>query len=90
MKLFLGILFTILTWSQVSLARPYTFIDKVYKIKKEKDKTTVSFYRVPTIYEVGKNQKSLLKKLENGRKKNKYLKVTVEPKTGEITLVSDL
>lgn len=70
--------------------KPQVIIDKVYKIQTVKEKSLISFYRYPVVYEVSSaDSAKLLPLLENSRKTQKTVIVTADPVTRKILDIKD-
>lgn len=87
MRILLGSLILFLSTSvfaETSAMKTQNFLDRVYKIRKHKEKSLITFHREPVLYEVVDGDKNILKKLELSQKTKKPIAVTVDPLTRKI------
>ncbi|WP_374076928.1 hypothetical protein [Bdellovibrio bacteriovorus] len=78
------LLFSFSVFAQKPVMKNQNFVDRVYEIKKHKEKSLITFHREPVLYEINEGDKSLLLKLEEGQKTKKPIAVTVDPLTRKI------
>lgn len=87
MRLFLALTLLLVSFSafaQKPALKTQNFVDRVYKIKKHKEKALITFHREPVLYEITEGEKTLLRKLEESQKTKKPVAVTVDPLTRKI------
>lgn len=88
----LVVLMTSTGFAQSSGPKPQKIVDVVFKIQKIDEKSMISFYRAPTIYEVTgdtKGASDLLALLEKSQKTQKPVQVTVDNRTRKILEVKE-
>lgn len=76
--------FSFSAFAEKPVMKTQNFVDRVYKIKKHKEKSLITFHREPVLYEIAESNKTLLLKLEESQKTKKPIAVTVDPLTRKI------
>lgn len=73
--------------AESSPVKSQEFTDRVYKIEKIKNKSLISFYLKPLVYQIPETDKDLLQQLQQSLKEKKPIVITVDPVSKKILSV---